>query len=158
MIIDSYKILNLTKNASVYDIKIAYKRLAKSYHPDISSSPDAEERFIEIQNAYEELIQIYRKKRVFKRKIIPEEEWYINSFSFALNDIQAEIFKREIEISDLSISDFIRRIFFVLDDDKRRFNAMTTKVMKIVNENRNESGNISKQRRKSRKIINRREY
>ena len=49
---DYYKILDVERNASQSDIKKAYRRLARKYHPDVSKEPDAEERFKEIGEAY----------------------------------------------------------------------------------------------------------
>jgi molecular chaperone DnaJ len=53
---DYYKILEVSSNASKSDIKKAFKRLAKKYHPDINKGDNkAEERFKEISEAYEVL-------------------------------------------------------------------------------------------------------
>ena len=53
---DFHQILNVPSNASEAQIKNAYRKLAKKYHPDISKEPDAEQRFIEITEAYEALL------------------------------------------------------------------------------------------------------
>lgn len=52
---DFYQILGVSRDASPEDIKKAYRRLARSYHPDVSKAPDAEERFKKISQAYEVL-------------------------------------------------------------------------------------------------------
>ena len=52
---DYYQILGLTREASADDIKRAYRRLARKYHPDVSKEADAEERFKEVNEAYEVL-------------------------------------------------------------------------------------------------------
>jgi len=50
---DYYKILEIEKNASEEEIKLAYRRLAKKYHPDLNKSdPQAKEKFIELHEAF----------------------------------------------------------------------------------------------------------
>jgi len=52
---DYYEVLGVSKNASEDDIKKAYRKLAKKFHPDINKEPGAEGRFKEISEAYEVL-------------------------------------------------------------------------------------------------------
>ena len=52
---DYYDIMGLTKDATQDEIKRAYRKLARKYHPDVSKEPDAEARFKEIGEAYEVL-------------------------------------------------------------------------------------------------------
>jgi curved DNA-binding protein len=52
---DYYKIMGVGREASADDVKRAYRRLARKYHPDVSKEPNAEERFKEIGEAYEVL-------------------------------------------------------------------------------------------------------
>jgi molecular chaperone DnaJ len=49
---DFYEILGIPRNASTDDIKSAFRKLARLYHPDVSKEEDAEERFKEINEAY----------------------------------------------------------------------------------------------------------
>ena len=49
---DYYEILGVERNASQEDLKSAFRRLARQYHPDVNKSADAEERFKEINEAY----------------------------------------------------------------------------------------------------------
>ncbi|HML24275.1 MAG TPA: molecular chaperone DnaJ [Aggregatilinea sp.] len=49
---DYYEILGVPRNATKEDIKKAFRGLARRYHPDVSSEPDAEARFKEINEAY----------------------------------------------------------------------------------------------------------
>ena len=49
---DYYEVLGVSKTASDDEIKIAFRKLAKKYHPDVSKEPDAAEKFKEAQEAY----------------------------------------------------------------------------------------------------------
>src|SRR3972149_2949393 len=49
---DYYEILGVDKKASADDIKSSYRKLAMQFHPDRNKSPDAEEKFKEISEAY----------------------------------------------------------------------------------------------------------
>ncbi|KAI3676977.1 hypothetical protein L1987_86594 [Smallanthus sonchifolius] len=50
-----YSTLGVSKNASKSEIKSAYRKLARSCHPDVNKEPGAEEKFKDIINAYEVL-------------------------------------------------------------------------------------------------------
>lgn len=50
---DYYEVLGVSRDASQEEIKKAYRNLAKKYHPDVSSDPNATEKFAEIQVAYD---------------------------------------------------------------------------------------------------------
>lgn len=52
---DYYQILGVERGASDEDLKKAYRRLARKYHPDVSKEPNAKERFQEVSEAYETL-------------------------------------------------------------------------------------------------------
>src|SRR5438094_9641814 len=52
---DYYKILGVDRGASDEDIKKAYRKLARKYHPDVSKEPNAKEQFQEVSEAYETL-------------------------------------------------------------------------------------------------------
>lgn len=52
---DYYAVLGVDRQASAEDIKRAYRKLARKYHPDVSKASDAEDRFKEVGEAYEVL-------------------------------------------------------------------------------------------------------
>lgn len=55
MTADHYAALGLAANASLADIKKAFRQKASFYHPDRNTAPDAAQRFAEVQKAYEVL-------------------------------------------------------------------------------------------------------
>lgn len=52
---DFYKVLGVSKDASDDDIKKAYRKLARKYHPDVNKTKEAEEKFKDISEAYDVL-------------------------------------------------------------------------------------------------------
>ena len=58
---DLYGILGLTNRATPGEIKSAYRRLARKFHPDVSHSPDAQARFVKINKAYQVLSDSQRR-------------------------------------------------------------------------------------------------
>lgn len=60
---DYYEVLGLQKGATQEEIKKAYRSLAKKYHPDINKEPGAEEKFKEINEAYDTLSNEEKKAR-----------------------------------------------------------------------------------------------
>ncbi|OIP57902.1 MAG: molecular chaperone DnaJ [Candidatus Levybacteria bacterium CG_4_10_14_0_2_um_filter_36_16] len=59
--IDYYQTLGVSKNASAVELKKAYRKLALQYHPDKNKSKEAEEKFKEINQAYEVLSNPQKK-------------------------------------------------------------------------------------------------
>ncbi|CAG9760162.1 unnamed protein product [Ceutorhynchus assimilis] len=70
-----YTILGVHRKASSQEIRQAYRQLAKEWHPDKSKSPEAEERFVEIKQAYE-LLSDADRRSLYDRKGITEDDFY----------------------------------------------------------------------------------
>ena len=60
---DYYEVLGVPKDASENDIKLAFRKLAKQYHPDVNKEPGAEEKFKEIGEAYSVLSDATKRKQ-----------------------------------------------------------------------------------------------
>eukprot|EP00213_Chloropicon_mariensis_P007528 CAMPEP_0197470996 /NCGR_PEP_ID=MMETSP1309-20131121/1805_1 /TAXON_ID=464262 /ORGANISM="Genus nov. species nov., Strain RCC998" /LENGTH=204 /DNA_ID=CAMNT_0043008327 /DNA_START=32 /DNA_END=642 /DNA_ORIENTATION=- len=63
---DYYDTLGVKRTANKKEIKNAYRKLARQYHPDVNKAPDAEDKFKEISNAYE-VLSDNEKKQIYDR-------------------------------------------------------------------------------------------
>jgi curved DNA-binding protein len=61
--VDFYEALGVDRNASQQEIQRAYRKLARTFHPDINSDPGAEDRFKQISEAYDVLSDPETRKR-----------------------------------------------------------------------------------------------
>ena len=78
---DYYKILGVKPNAGLKEIKIAYRKLARKYHPDVNKDVEAEQRMRELNAAYEVLSnpifrEDYDQRRSYGGFVASEEDQY----------------------------------------------------------------------------------
>lgn len=79
--VDYYKIFNLSKNCTQDQIKKAYRKAAIFWHPDKNKSPNAHEKFIQINEAYE-ILSNEEKRMVYDKiytKIIKNQQSVITT-------------------------------------------------------------------------------
>jgi len=98
-----YKILEIEEDASEEEIKLAYRRLAKKYHPDLNKAdPKAKEKFIELHEAYATLNdpqsrKIYDQAGYNPRNIDLSDMLYRNNFR-GFKDILRQIYSNNNRI------------------------------------------------------------
>lgn len=61
-----YRILGITSKAGPEEVKRAYRRLAKKYHPDVNPDPSATQKFIDGTQAYERIIERLKRPNSYK--------------------------------------------------------------------------------------------
>ncbi|TAG12433.1 MAG: J domain-containing protein [Sphingobacteriia bacterium] len=103
-----YKVLGISVNATNTDIKKAFRRLAKKYHPDKSSAQGSHAKFIQIKAAYEVLSDPIKRQEY-------NQHFFFSSFSHTADAIihtEAELFEsfarleKKFNQSDIRFFDF----------------------------------------------------
>ncbi len=107
---DYYKIMGLKRDASLEEIKLAYRKLARKYHPDVSSENDAEARFKEVAEAYEVLKD--PKKRTTYDRLDPNQTSWQQYNTQSDRDGHFEFTQHDFsDLGGRSFSDFFEELF-----------------------------------------------
>ncbi len=93
---DYYRILGVERNASKEEIKKAYRRLARLYHPDRNPDPSAEEKFKEINEAYH-ILSDDEKREEYDRILRSGDESKFRDFMDYIQEFIESIIKGERE-------------------------------------------------------------
>jgi len=88
MIKDYYKVLGVNRDASSEEIKRAFRQLAKKYHPDLNPGKDTEEKFKEINEAYQVLSDSQKRSNYDNYGSTEPQA----GFSSGFNDIFSDLF------------------------------------------------------------------
>ncbi|MCX8075902.1 MAG: DnaJ domain-containing protein [Aquificaceae bacterium] len=89
---DYYRILGVDKKASKEDIKRAYRRLAKEWHPDLNPDPEAKERFRDINEAYH-ILSDDEKRREYDRILHSGDEKGYRDFMEYIQDFLESVWQ-----------------------------------------------------------------
>ncbi|MGE5251795.1 MAG: molecular chaperone DnaJ [Bacteroidota bacterium] len=91
---DFYEILGVGRNASDDEIKSAFRKLARQYHPDVNKEPDAEEKFKEINEAYGVLSDAEKRARYdrFGREGLGNMGGGFHDYTADFSDLFEELF------------------------------------------------------------------
>tara|TARA_Y100001970_G_C14195903_1_gene838070 strand:+ start:1215 stop:2078 length:864 start_codon:yes stop_codon:yes gene_type:complete len=144
---DYYKILGISKNATKKEIKKAYRKLALKYHPDKNSSPNAEDTFKKISEAYD-ILSDDKKKQMYDTygtTNINERESHFNAFHIFNNffgreqtfDFGTHFMNRFMDNNHFTIT-IKKNVYCTLEE---LYNG-TTKKMKISRKVQNRDGYI----------------
>jgi curved DNA-binding protein CbpA len=125
--IDYYKVLNFSENATLEEIKKAFRELAKEYHPDKNKSKDASVKFREVFEAYEILkdkitkdIFDERRKKFYNYKSAEfNNEKYTKSETY--DYVKKEANKRAEYFSKMTFDDFLQSSIFMLKKATSKF-------------------------------------
>jgi curved DNA-binding protein len=110
---DYYEVLGVPRDASQDDIRRAYRKLAREYHPDLNADPDAEDRFKELGEAYEVLSDPDKRGRYDRLGA----QWRAQGAAPGNGDFE-DFFERQgfdrdtgMEFGDGVFSEFFERLF-----------------------------------------------
>ena len=125
--IDYYKVLNISENATLEEIKKAFRELAKEYHPDKNKSSDASVKFREVFEAYE-ILKDKITKDIFderRRKFYNKQSAEFNNEKYTKSEtyeyVKKEANKRAEYFSKMTFDDFLHSSIFMLKKVTSKF-------------------------------------
>lgn len=125
--IDYYKVLNISENATLEEIKKAFRELAKEYHPDKNKSSDASVKFREVFEAYE-ILKDKITKDIFderRRKFYNKQSAEFNNEKYTKSEtyeyVKKEANKRAEYFSKMTFDDFLQSSIFILKKATSKF-------------------------------------
>jgi len=104
-----HEILGVKEDASLDDIKKAYREGAKKYHPDVNKEPDAEKKFKEVKNAYEHLTDKSKTTEEINGTTDPFES-YIRARRNAPQIGENIVVEVELELEDIIKNDLEKEV------------------------------------------------
>ncbi|HHV38906.1 MAG TPA: J domain-containing protein [Tepidimicrobium sp.] len=107
---DYYKILEINPNSTKDEIRKAYRRLAKQWHPDMNKSENAHDKFIEITEAYEILIDDHNRAHYDAMR----NNTYYSKNESDFYDKQEEARSKGEYYSSISFEEFLLKAFEVI--------------------------------------------
>jgi molecular chaperone DnaJ len=99
---DHYDVLGVRRDATPNEIKTAFRRLARLNHPDVNPGQDAEQKFLQILEAYEALGDPERRR---------EFDLSIPGAGHATGTFTIDDFTRQYDLDDLFAGEALERIF-----------------------------------------------
>lgn len=118
---DYYEILGVNKKASTDDIRSAYRKLAMRYHPDKNKSPDAEEKFKEMSEAYAILSDQSKRQQYDQFGHLGIDQRYSQSDIFRRSNFE-DIF-RDLGMMGGIFGEGLGSILGMFSSDKKRRNG-----------------------------------
>lgn len=128
--IDYYETLGVSKNATIEEIKSAFRKLTKKYHPDVCKDEDAKEKIIEIIIAYEVLSNETKRLEYDRYGSVILDNFDPNKFDFSnifnnLDDLEKSISQQFSEMNST-----IDKMIEKLDAINNRFEMSKTPFLK----------------------------
>ncbi|HEX2489982.1 MAG TPA: DnaJ domain-containing protein, partial [Blastocatellia bacterium] len=123
---DLYAVLGVNRTATSNEIKSAYRRLARKYHPDVNSDPTAQSKFAQINEAYHTLIDSERRKTYDRTGAVSSTTYARQSDSAAARAARRAHYQ---ERADHIVNEWLRR---EREEERARGKAVYTTVTLFV--------------------------